>query len=343
MLNVKRRHFVLAATGLGAALAYAGWRNGATGFVHGLTGQDPFVRTSHALGTKVSITVLESDQRRADVALDAAFRAIEEVESNLSIYRADSQLSQLNKVGFVTQPHDDLVKVLNCACQTSQQSQGAFDVTVQPLWDLFSWAQHSGRIPTTKEISQARRSVDWRRVQIARNEVRLLGDGTKVTLNGIAQGYAADRALAALRSHGIGHALIDTGELAALGAKPQRSGWRVGVQHPRESDAFVVLANLKDRCLSTSGDYATCFSADRRFHHVFDPATGVSPGELASVSVAAPTAMQADAWSTASLVLGMKRAAGMLQSLPDHDACFVLKDGRMLATPGFPMEAEGAT
>lgn len=341
MLKTKRRHFVVAACGLGASLAAAAWRNPLPTFVRSRDTEHTCSRASHALGTKVSITLIHADRQQAESALDAAFYAIEEVEAHLSIYRADSQLSRLNRSGRLRGPHRDLIEVLACAAEVSLRSEGAFDVTVQPLWECFASAQRSGRLPTTEELEQARRLVDWRRVEADSDEVRLRGQGCRITLNGIAQGYAADRALAALQRHGIEHALIDTGELAALGDKSADTPWKVGLQHPRHADAFLAIAALKDRCLSTSGDYATTFSTDRRFHHVFDPATGRSPHELASVSVAAPTAMQADAWSTALFVLGTKRGMEMLGTLPDHDALFVLKDGSSLATPGFPLAGEG--
>jgi len=114
------------------------------------------------------------------------------------------------------------------------------------------------------------------------------------------------------------------------------AAWRVGIQHPRERDAFAALASLENRCLATSGDYETTFSDDFSRHHIFDPHTGESPGELASVSVLAPTAMSADALSTTLFVLGPERGMEMLRQCPGIDALMILKDGRRLATDGFP-------
>jgi FAD:protein FMN transferase len=165
----------------------------------------------------------------------------------------------------------------------------------------------------------------------------LHGAGTSLTLNGIAQGYAADRAMAALAAHGIEHALIDTGELAGLGRR-QGSPWRIGIQHPRAADAFIALARLDHRCLATSGDYATAFSPDHRYNHIFDPRSGDSPQELASVSIAAPTAMEADALSTAAFVLGAQGALDLLATMPGVDALLVLKTGGVIKSNGFPLE-----
>jgi thiamine biosynthesis lipoprotein len=105
------------------------------------------------------------------------------------------------------------------------------------------------------------------------------------------------------------------------------------------STTRILLGELDGRCLATSGDYATKFTTDGRHNHIFDPRLGTSPQELASVSIAAPTAMAADALSTACFVLGPIRARKLLSQIPDVDALFVLKDGRVLRTNDFPLQA----
>ena len=167
------------------------------------------------------------------------------------------------------------------------------------------------------------------------DRIRLLSPVRAVTLNGIAQGFAADRAVTALRQHGIEHALVNLGEVGCLGRKPSDEDWTVGVQHPRVAEAYVSLAALNGRSLATSGDYETKFTDDFAKHHIFDPRSGQSPTELASASIAAPTALQADALSTTAMVLGPERTLALIESLPNVDALLVLKNGRSLRTPGF--------
>jgi thiamine biosynthesis lipoprotein len=160
-----------------------------------------------------------------------------------------------------------------------------------------------------------------------------------VTLNGIAQGYAADAAMRVLRAHGIEHALVDAGEFSARGTNAKRNAWSIGIQHPREREAFAALARLENRCLATSGDYETAFSEDFSQHHIVNPHTGRSPEELASVSVLAPDAMTADALSTALFVLGAERGQELLREFPATDALIITKNGRHIATRGFPVTA----
>jgi thiamine biosynthesis lipoprotein len=142
-----------------------------------------------------------------------------------------------------------------------------------------------------------------------------------------------------LQHHGIQHALVNTGEISALRNKSHDEAWKIGIQHPRNADAFVALTRLANRSLATSGDYATSFSPDHKYNHIFDPRTGRSPVEFTSVSIVAPTAMQADALSTTVFVLGLDRGMDLLSKTPDVAALFVLRDGRTMNSANFPLEA----
>ena len=293
-------------------------------------------RSSHALGTTVSLSVLHKNRTDGSAALDAAFGELERVEQLMSIYRTDSQLCALNRDRFVTSPDPLLVEILKCAVDWSVRSGGAFDVTVQPLWELFQNSKDRGVVPNAMEIEVAREKVGWQRLDVSSSVIRLRGDGTAVTLNGIAQGFATDRVNAVLREHGIEHALIDCGEIGAVGTNEAGKPWRIGIQHPREADAFVSIAELEGRSMATSGDYATPFTPDFRLNHLFDPRTGRSPEELASVTIIAPTATEADALSTAVFVMGLEAGMSLVEKQAKTDAFMMLKNGNTFATKGFP-------
>lgn len=351
MSVANRRRFLTLALGAGASLGgwglSAGWRRPGSADAPAAEGAPPLpdenlqavTQKTWALGADVSLTVLHARREVAQQAVDAAVAELRLVERLMSLYRPQSALCRLNRDRKLDRAHPYLVEVLRAAETTSRQTAGAFDVTVQPLWNVYAAAQKAGRLPDAEAVEAARRNVDWRQIEITADCIRLRGDETAITLNGIAQGFAADRVLAALRQHDIRHALVNTGEIGTLGGKTRDEAWTVGIQHPRRDDAYLALVKLQGRCLATSGDYATAFSDDRRDHHIFDPHTGHSPRELASVSVVAATATQADALSTALFVLGAQRGQELLDATPDTDALFVLKDGTTLATAGFPTSA----
>ncbi|MDP6505620.1 MAG: FAD:protein FMN transferase, partial [Planctomycetota bacterium] len=237
-------------------------------------------------------------------------------------------------------PHPYLTEVLKKAQEISEHSNGAFDVTVQPLWKLYSAAEQEGRVPDESEIQSASQKVDWRKVSFTDSGIRI-DEGMSLTLNGIAQGFASDRALAVIRDRGIRHALVDTGEIGALGRKPGKETWTVGIQHPRQKDAYLDLTKIEDLCMATSGDYSTTFSPDRAYTHIFDPATGRSPEALSSVTVLAPSGIDADGISTTVFVLGEVAGLRLLQSYPGTEAMVVKKNGEALYTDGFPRSGAG--
>ncbi len=339
MRQISRRRFVYFMAGVGtSACAATALRLGQKQDQEPTFGGDlhRVSRTSWALGSGVSITALHRDLAAGEAAIDSAFDELELIEDVMSIYRPTSELSRLNRDGVLAAPHPYFVEVLRAAQSMSEQSGGAFDVTVQPLWELYANAQRAKRIPSDQQIEIARRSVDWKKLRVTRSQIQLDDDGLAITLNGIAQGFAADRVMSVLREHGVQHALIDTGEIGSLGSKADKMPWSVGIQHPRDREAYISVVQLAGRCLATSGDYATSFSDDHRHHHLLDPRTGHSPSDLASVSIAAKTALEADALSTAVFVMRADAGLKLVEQTSGADALLVLKDGRSVATVGFP-------
>jgi thiamine biosynthesis lipoprotein len=340
-LNTSRRRFLMLAGvgGLGACGVASLFRRGnaPTPTTAGASALQSFNRTSWALGADVSLTVLHADKSVADEALEAAFRELNQLEDVLSIYRPHSQLSRLNRDGVLNHPDARFMAVLNASQQLAERSGGAFDASVQPLWELYFAAQKKNTLPSEAEIAGARAKVDWRKIAYNTDTISFSAPEMKLTFNGIAQGYAADRVLAVLKSHGIEHALIDTGEIDSCGQKADGSAFRAGIQHPRQLDAFVAVCKLDGRALATSGDYATSFSADFLYNHIFNPQTGRSPLELASVSIVAPTGMLADGLTKPVFVLGPERGLALVEATPGCDAFLVTKAGKTISTKGFPL------
>ena len=327
MLN--RRNFLTLGTGMATLMAQDALQGSVA------PGQKHF-RWAKALGTKVKFTVFHHEEKRANRAIDAALDKIEHVEQLMSLYRTDSQLSLLNRQGSLRNPHPDLVTALKKSIDLSRRTWGAFDVTVQPLWKLYARHADSRTLPTEAEIGKVRQRMGWEYIRVKPEIIYFDRPGMQVTLNGVAQGLAADLAQQALEEWGIENALIDAGEFNAIGSPEQRDSWHIGVQHPRQLGS-IAKTGLQGRCLSTSGDYASKFSDDYCHHHLLDPRTGLSPVKLSAVSVAAPTALEADSLSTALFVLGPEKAKEMAESMKGVDALFVSKSGDITATDGFPL------
>ncbi len=287
-----------------------------------------------AFGTTVSIAAVHEDPEAALAAIREALRETRRIDAVMTVFRPESEVSRLNAAGLLTRPDPHLVRVLEFSRRLAALSDGAFDPTVQPLWSLFVACAREGRLPSRVEIARARSLVGWTALEVSPRRIALGRPGMSITLNGIAQGYAADLASSVLRERGVADALIDTGEWGAAGARQPRQPWTVGIQHPRDPGALLAAVAMDGRFLATSGDYAAPFSDDRRYHHIFDPRTGVSPPGLSSVVVAAASGLEADGLTKPLMVLEHGRAKALLSRFPGAGAVWIGKDGRIVASRG---------
>jgi len=213
-----------------------------------------------------------------------------------SLYRAGSALSRLNAAGRLDAPPFELLECLSLAGRVHVASKGAFDPTVQPLWAAYATAYANGQAPDAATIDHARAAIGWDRLRYDAGQITL-APGQALTLNGIAQGYVADRIAQRLRSEGLRDVLIDTGEIAAAGHQPDGTGWTVDIQGDRR-------ITLQDRALATSAPLGTVLDQQATVGHILDPRRGtptVAPWR--QVSVSCPGAALADALSTAACLL----------------------------------------
>ncbi|HQC96647.1 MAG TPA: FAD:protein FMN transferase [Aquabacterium sp.] len=285
-------------------------------------------------GTTLWLRAGHADGAVADRALDAAVALLRHIERQMSLFDPDSALQRLNRDGVLQAPDPHLVAVLRQAQVVAARSDGAFDVTVQPLWATWRQAQATGRRPTADELARAQALVGWRGLQVSDRAIRLARPGMALTLNGIAQGYAAEQARALLRRHGITAALLDCGEWAPMGHAPDGQPWRLGLASPRDSARLLRTLAADGRGIAVSTDATLRFRADDLDHHILDPHTGRSPPHLSAVVVAAADTTLADALTkvlfmgTADQALAQARQWGV-------DAVVVDKAGQLRATPGW--------
>jgi len=266
-----------------------------------------------ALGAAASIRLAHPDRAEGRRLLAACVAEIERLERLFSLYRPDSELCRLNAQGALERPSLEMVELLSRAAVVSAASGGAFDVTVQPLWQLYR--EHFRRADTTADglaVAAVLPLVDWRGVSVGTERVAFARLGMAVTLNGIAQGYVTDRVAALLRAAGMTSVLIDLGEARALGGRPDGTAWQVGLAEPG-TGRIAARLDLRDKALATSGGYGTVFDAAQRHSHLIDPRSGRTAPARRSVSVLAAEATVADAASTALALLPESAAPDLLR------------------------------
>ena len=288
-----------------------------------------------ALGADSLIQLAHPDPAEADRLIALCLEEVARLERVFSLHRADSALVRLNRDGVLDAPPADLVRLLSDAVAVSRRTDGAFDPTVQPLWQLY--AGHFARPgadpagPPSAAVRAARELVDRRRLRVAPDRVAFSGRGMAVTLNGIAQGYITDRVSERLRAEGMTDVLVDLGEIRALGHHPSGRPWTVGLADPVVEGRNADTLEIADRAVATSGGYGTPFDPAGRFTHLFDPETGRCAQGWLAVTVLAPDATTADALSTALSVAPEARAAGILDRFPGVAARLTRRDGSVLA------------
>jgi thiamine biosynthesis lipoprotein len=293
----------------------------------------PLRRSAVAFGTTVSITVVPGPGCDPEAAFAAGIAAIRAVEAAANLFDPTSELSRLERDGRVDRPSAVLRDLMTTALRLAEITDGAFDPTVQPIWRTWSSASAAGRHVAETDLAAAVARTGWRHLRVADDRVSFDRPGMAATLNGIAQGYACDRVVDALAARGVGAALVDSGEFGARGRPSAARSWAVGIADPRDAARFVARTALDDgRFLATSADSETYWTADFTEHHIVDPGSGHSPGELAEVTVAAPSGAMADGLSTAAMVLGEEKSRRLFRRLGGIDALFVRKDGRVGTT-----------
>jgi thiamine biosynthesis lipoprotein len=277
-------------------------------------------RTEQVMGTYATITIINEDTTRANIAMDAAFDEITRIEALMSLYNKSSEVSSLNRAGTNwTALSRDTIYVLKKADYYSRISDGSFDITCNPLLNLWMVkAKKENRMPTPEEIDDARELVGYDQlvIDVEGNRARFEKDGMSITLGGIAKGYAVDCACKKLTEAGIKHALVNIGgDMRAVGAK-NGVPWEVALQNPRDKSEYITIIKLDNESVTTSGDYERYFFEDgKRVHHIIDPQTGYSADDCISVTVITKNCIDADALSTAVFVMGPERGKALLDEL----------------------------
>jgi thiamine biosynthesis lipoprotein len=287
-----------------------------------------------ALGGRVRMLFASDDSAAVQRIVEQAIAEIDRLENIFSLYRPESELCRLNRSGSLSGPSIDLVDLLSESIRFGELSGGAFDVTVQTLWNLyrehFSQVRRNPGGPQPAAIAAALALVDYRLIDVSPARIDLAKPGMAVTLNGIAQGYITDRIADLLRHSGFEHVLVDLGEIRATGHPPSAAGWPVRIEFMQRSAERPEPLLLSGRAIATSAGAASEFDASGLHHHIFDPATGTSSCRFQGVSVIAGRATLADGLSTALSILPVDRGIALLDRIGDVEAYWLTESGALL-------------
>ena len=276
---------------------------------------------------------LYGDKKTAEAVRDEILR----LDALFNANDPDSRVSELNRSGFVEDA--DVFRVLEGALTVCQSTDGALDPSVYPLVEEWGFISRDFHIPDRATIDELLQNVDH--TQIALNYNRTyIPEKMKLDLGAVAKGYAADRAKEILAENEVTSAILNLGgTVAAVGAKPDGSDWKVGISDPESTGGYFATVNLRDKIVATSGSYERYFEQDgKRYCHILDPKTGMSADSgVVSVSIISENGLYCDALSTALFVMGAEKAQAYWknqQDLPPFDYILLDEAGKVYVTGG---------
>lgn len=295
---------------------------------------EPIVWKGQALGAPATLILNHPDPAKARTLVARVVSEVDRLESVFSLYRQNSALAELNRLGALAAPPGELVALLETCHDAWKASQGAFDPSVQPLWSLyarhFSTPGSDPAGPTRRQLDETLPLVDFSGVRFNRDRIALARPGMALTLNGIAQGYITDRVVELLRADGITSSLVSMGESRAIGAKADGSPWRIGLGETEDEATPDTVAAIIDRAVATSSANGFHFDAAARFGHILDPRMGSVAPKYRRMTVIAPNATTADAYSTAFSLLEQDAIRAILDAEREISVDLAMVSGERL-------------
>ncbi|PPA78872.1 MAG: thiamine biosynthesis lipoprotein ApbE [ANME-2 cluster archaeon HR1] len=269
-------------------------------------------QTRQAMGTIVTIKII-GPKASSQSALDEAFDEISTIEDTTSPYKQDSEISRLNKEGYINGASPDLLFLIERSINYGTLSNGAFDITIQPVLDLWKTKISAGEYPDKEEINKTLTLVNYSNITINNDTIAFNMHGMAVTLGGIAKGYAVDRAVSVLKEEGYLSGLVNAGN---------------------KSESIVIL-NISDMAVATSGNYERYFNESARLSHISDPRDGYSCQSLISATVIATSAMEADTLATTIFVLGPVDGIELIERIETVECLLITSDRNIIRSSGF--------
>lgn len=299
-------------------------------------------KTRLAMGTFVSMTLLHSSRDQAETAMEEAFLEIDRLAREISRFDQTTAVAHLNREGTLNDMPPEVAGLIAESLTYYRVSNGAFDISVKPVVDLFKETFSKGRhsAPSHAQLNEAMQLVNASDIQFTGRTVRFNRPGMGITLDGIAKGYIVDQASGVLTRNGIANHLINAGgDIRTVGCGRDGKPWTIAIQDPQKKKQYPDIIHLIDGAVATSGNYEIYFDHEKMFHHIVDPRTGQSPDESVSVSVLARTATEADALSTTVFVMNPVRGTRFIDSRPGCESLVITKENQKITSAGWKRSA----
>ncbi|MCS7125659.1 MAG: FAD:protein FMN transferase [Aigarchaeota archaeon] len=285
------------------------------------------------MGTVVSITIIHDNIDYVRRLMDEAFSEFKRIESIMSIYDDNSEVSRLNKQGFLESASKELISVLREAIRISKITRGAYDVSILPLLE---YVDKKSDYLDEEELSSILDLVDYSSIEIRGENIKFLKKGMKIVLNSIAKGYAVDLVSEYLVKQRVNHALINAGgDIRAIGGRTDKESWRIAIRNPFEKDKSISRLKIFNCSIASSGGY------ERRigkgiFPHILNPRLKkLSSSQVVSATIITNKALVADALATGLCAMDPAEGIQLIEDLGEGEAMIITDEKEILKTKNF--------
>ena len=295
------------------------------------TTKEPLTATDFYFDTVIKILLYDTNDQKI---LDDAMELCQQYEKKFSRTIETSEISKINNSkGTPVTVSDETIELLKKGIHYSKLSNGAFDLTIAPLSNLWNFKDNTGTIPSDEEIKEKCSHINYENILIKGNTVTLLDPEMSIDLGGIAKGYVADQLKEFFISKGIEHGIIDLGgNVLLIGNKPDGSDFHIGIQKPfDERNETIASLSVHDKSVVSSGIYERYFKInDQIYHHILNPFTGFPyENNLLSVTIISDSSVDGDALSTTCFSLGLEKGMELIDQLENTEAVFITKDYKL--------------
>lgn len=294
--------------------------------------EEEYSKTGYYFNTIIKISV---NHNEGEALLQKCFSLCADYEKIFSRTDEDSELYKLNhRSTDRVEVSDELAELIALGLEYGQVSGGAFDITIAPLSDLWDFTAEEPKVPEEADIQSALAKVDDSKVHLKGNTVIFDNADTMIDLGAIVKGWAADQLKAWLEGEGVTSGMIDLGgNVLAIGAHPDGSPWKVGIQKPfAQRNEILTGVETIDKSVVSSGTYERFFEQDgKRYHHILDPRTGYPVDtDLSQVTIISEQSVLGDLYSTISMLMGYEAASKLADNTEGIEAIYVSKDGKLI-------------
>lgn len=296
---------------------------------------NPISISEFKLNTIVTITIYDSQNTQL---LEECMAICDRYELLFSRTNPESELYRLNhreldSLNGTYNLSSDTAALIEKGLEYSRLSDGAFDITVAPLSDLWNFTSSSPKAPDAGRIQSVLPLVDYKNIELRGQSFRFLQDKTALDLGAVAKGFIADEIKAYLTSQGVNSAMINLGgNVLCVGNKPDGTAFKIGIQKPfADRNETIATMEITDKSVVSSGIYERFFEENQRlYHHLLNPKTGYPYNNgLISVTIISDLSVDGDGLSTACFALGLEKGMALIESLPQTDAIFITEDYEM--------------